>query len=710
MKGNENILIRLLSDASTRYIIPLYQRNYDWQEQQCRQLFDDLVALHNTSDRQNHFFGSIVSRQQKLSSQEIYLIDGQQRITTISILLIALYKAAKAGDIIYENEITLKKIWNKYLVDEYLETERKVKLKPIKNDMAAFDALIFKESKEYIINSNVTRNFLLFYEWITQSGLTVEQILTSIEKLIVIDIRLDESDDPQLIFESLNSTGLDLSEADKIRNYLLMSLQPQEQEYFYNEYWNKIEELTEYKPTMFIRDYLTIKTRVICKIENLYTFFKSYVKNSYLTRQELLADMLPYAEYNYTILHSKTNNIRLNKILTHLSVIDSTIGQPFYIDFLKYATESSITDIEVIKVFGLIENYWARRIICNAPTNAINKVFSTLHYDVLRIIEKQRKINQNENINYYDVLVYFLLQKRGSAYFPTDNDIKESFPTRQIYYIPMSYKYFLFERMENADNVEEIDVVKQMQEGTATIEHIMPQTLTPEWKQDLGTEAELIHERYLHTFANLTLTGYNTNYSNHPFIEKKNGYTDKRGNVVYGFKDSSYHLNNYLKTCNKWSETEILERQKILLEKFLYIWAMPKTDFEAKELVERVSYDPEESDYLTGRYIYSFSYKGLNQRVGSWKEMLGTLCAMLFREHNVIINQLCAENIYLHNHDSEANNYWRFADNCWVWCSNSTKEKMNIIKKILNAVNAEYSDLEFELWPQTVINNNEEQV
>ncbi len=704
MKGTENLLIRLISDSSTRYIIPLYQRNYDWQEQQCRQLFDDLVTLHNASERTNHFFGSIVSRQQRLSSQEIYLIDGQQRITTISILLIALYKAANAGAIAYENEITLKKIWNKYLVDEYLQTERKVKLKPIKNDMAAFDALLFKEPKEYIEKSNVTRNYLLFYEWVTKSGLTAEQVLASIEKLLVIDIRLDESDDPQLIFESLNSTGLDLSEADKIRNYLLMSLQPQEQEYFYNEYWNKIEELTDYKPTMFIRDYLTIKTRVISKIENLYAIFKNYVKNNNLTRQELLADMLPYAEYNYKILHSKTDNEKLNRTLTHLSTIDSTIGQPFYIDFLKYATETSLSDAEIEQVFGLVENYWARRIICNAPTNALNKVFSTLHYDILRIIEKQRKIDQTKEINYYDVLVYFLLQKRGSAYFPTDNDIKENFPTRQIYYIPMSYKYFLFERMENTDNVEEMDVVRQMQDGTATIEHIMPQTLTSEWKRDLGDDAERIFEKYLHTFANLTLTGYNINYSNHSFTEKKNGYIDKKGNVVYGFKDSSYHLNNYLKECSQWTETEILERQGILIDRFFHIWPMPVTDFEAKELVERVSFDPEESDYLTGRYIYSFTYKGTSQKAGSWKEMLGTLCTMLYKEHSVILNQLCAENIYLHDHASGSVDYHKFADNCWIWLSNSTKEKMNIIKKIFTAINADYSDLEFELWPQAVVN------
>ncbi len=703
MEGRPQLIVRLLADSSTRFIIPLYQRNYDWKEQHCRQLFDDLMDLHNTPSRTNHFFGSIVSRQMKLSSDEMYLIDGQQRITTVSLLLIALYNAAKAGDISYEKDITLEKIWRKYLVDEFIQTERKVKLKPIKNDMAAFDALLYKKESEYISNSNVTKNYRLFYNWATTSGLSVEEILASIEKLIVIDIRLNEDDDPQLIFESLNSTGKDLEEADKIRNYLLMALSPEEQEKYYANYWNKIEEYTAYKPTLFIRDYLTIKTRVISRIDDLYNIFKCYVKDNMISRKEILADMLPYAEYNYRILNSTTNNKSLNKILSHLATIDSTIGQPFYIAFLKHAEENNISAFEITKVFSLIENYWARRIICNAPTNTLNKVFSTLHYDIMRIIEKQRRINPEESISYSDVLIYFLLQKQGTAYFPKDAYLWEQFQTRQIYYIPASYKYFLFERLENLDNVEEIDVVNMMKEGRATIEHILPQTLNSEWKQALGENAESIQEKYLHTFANLTLTGYNTNYSNHSFAEKKTGYVDRKGTKIYGFNDSSFHLNNFLKQCDKWTEEELLQRQEILFKKFLYLWPLPTTDFVAQEPTDIIDFDTDDNrQLLTGRKIYAYEFRGQKSgKFNDWVDMLVDICAKVYNINPAMTKELCRTNGNFSAVDKSASSaYKKFAEGCWVWKSNSTWTKWGIIRQLFDAVNIPYSDLRFELVPQ----------
>ena len=267
MKGEAQFLTKFFDGSDKRFIIPLYQRNYDWKEENCEQLFQDLLKLHN-SNRKSHFFGSIVSSIQP-ETDDRYIIDGQQRITTVSLLLIAMVNAKKEGLIEAVDPKLVEKIFKKYLVDEYQEDERKVKLKPIKKDMQAFDALLYKSKEEYVKESNVTRNYEFFFDKITRCGLTLDELLKTIKKLEIINIRLDESDNPQLIFESLNSTGLDLSEADKIRNYLLMSLSPIEQDRLYTRFWNKIEEKTKYEPSSFVRDYLTMKQGKIGKIDKI---------------------------------------------------------------------------------------------------------------------------------------------------------------------------------------------------------------------------------------------------------------------------------------------------------------------------------------------------------------------------------------------------------------------------------------------------------
>ncbi len=522
MEGKEKPLTEIFAINSS-FTIPLYQRNYDWKEEHCEQLFNDLLKLHYAG-RENHFFGSIVSRQESLTNPNLFIIDGQQRITTISLLLIALYKLAQKNEIKFKSEITKRKIYERYLVDEYSET-RKIKLKPIKNDMLAFDNLISEDEANYVKDSNVTRNFMLFSKWIKENNLYLEDYVSAIEKLVIIDIKLSEKDDPQLIFESLNSTGKDLEESDKIRNYLLMSLDPKTQEEYYEKYWNKIEEYTDYKPTMFIRDYLTIKLKRICRIDNLYKEFKKYSEVQNINRLSLLTDMLEYAELYDIVTNEKASDVLLNIKFKHLNTVGVSTGMPFYLAFLKFSKENSVIASEQVKVFDTIENYLARRIICNLPTNALNKAFCTLHSDILKFIDKNKKTLSD----YLEVMKYILLKKTGTGEFPNDNTLKEDFKTRQIYRIPLEQRHFLFERMENGNEKGTYvnDIPKAMQVGSISIEHIMPQTLNPQWRQALGENAEAIHDIYLHTFANLTLTGYNSNYGNRPFSEKKAGYTDK---------------------------------------------------------------------------------------------------------------------------------------------------------------------------------------
>ena len=682
MKGEAQPLIKYFDGSDKRFIIPLYQRNYDWKEENCEQLFQDLMKLHN-SDRKSHFFGSIVSSVQS-GTEDRFIIDGQQRITTVSLLLIAMVNAKKEGLIEATDAKLVEKIFKRYLVDEYQEDERKVKLKPIKKDMQAFDALLYKPKDQYIKESNVTRNYDFFYDKITRAGLTLDELFETIKKLEVINIRLDEDDDPQLIFESLNSTGLDLSEADKIRNYLLMSLAPVEQDNLYTRFWNPIEEFTKYEPSSFVRDYLTMKQGKIGRIDKIYFIFKEYAEVANIDRATLLEDMYHYAKIYNHVDTAKVGTDKLNRKLNQLRTLDSTIAYPFFMAFFDYASKVELAETEIYQVLDVIETYWARRIICNLPSNALNKVFATLHRDVLNYVDKSSGYSTN---SYIDVLTYVLLKKGGSSVFPSDDEVKGDFKTRQVYKMPVNSRMFILERMENQDNNERHDVVKELTEKNITIEHIMPQTLSSKWKATLGDDWERIHEQYLHTMANLTLTGYNSQYSNLTFIEKRN--------MQKGFKDSAFRLNYFVKSCEQWTETELKARQKELQNVFMRLWPMPTTSFEPlRREAESASLDDEDYEF-TGKKLQAYMLHGVRYTVNTWKEMLIQVCGHVLIEKRSTIEWLCANEKYGFS-TTQGDGRCEFVTGMYVWTDNSTATKINILHGMFEECNISASELVFE--------------
>ena len=682
MKGDAQPLIKYFDGSDKRFIIPLYQRNYDWKEENCEQLFQDLIKLHN-SDRKSHFFGSIVSSVQS-GTEDRFIIDGQQRITTVSLLLIAMVNAKKEGLIEATDAKLVEKIFKRYLVDEYQEDERKVKLKPIKKDMQAFDALLYKPKDQYIKESNVTRNYDFFYDKITRAGLTLDELFETIKKLEVINIRLDEDDDPQLIFESLNSTGLDLSEADKIRNYLLMSLAPVEQDNLYTRFWNPIEEFTKYEPSSFVRDYLTMKQGKIGRIDKIYFIFKEYAEVANIDRATLLEDMYHYAKIYNHVDTAKVGTDKLNRKLNQLRTLDSTIAYPFFMAFFDYASKVELAETEIYQVLDVIEAYWARRIICNLPSNALNKVFATLHRDVLNYVDKSSGYSTN---SYIDVLTYVLLKKGGSSVFPSDDEVKGDFKTRQVYKMPVNSRMFILERMENQDNNERHDVVKELTEKNITIEHIMPQTLSSKWKATLGDDWERIHEQCLHTMANLTLTGYNSQYSNLTFIEKRN--------MQKGFKDSAFRLNNFVKSCEQWTETELKARQKELQNVFMRLWPMPTTSFEPlRREAESASLDDEDYEF-TGKKLQAYMLHGVRYTVNTWKEMLIQVCGHILIEKRSTIEWLCANEKYGFS-TTQGDGRCEFVTGMYVWTDNSTATKINILHGMFGECNISASELVFE--------------
>lgn len=685
MKGDAQPLIRFFDGSDKRFIIPLYQRNYDWKEDNCEQLFEDLIKLHE-SRRNSHFFGSIVSSIQP-GTEDRYIIDGQQRITTVSLLLIAMRHAYLAGQVRANDAKLEEKIFRRYLVDEFQEDERKVKLKPIKKDMQAFDALLYSPKEKHIKESNVTRNYDFFYDKIVNCGLTLDDLFDAIKKLEVINIRLDENDDPQLIFESLNSTGLDLSEADKIRNYLLMSLAPTEQDELYTRFWNPIEESTKYDASSFVRDYLTMKQGKIGKIDRIYFIFKTYAESVAISRAELLEDMYHYAQIYSRVNNAQVGTDRLNRKLKQMRTLDSTIAYPFFMAFFDYTSREQMPEDEIYKVLDVIEAYWARRIICNLPSNALNKVFATLHRDVLNHMQKAK---EGTKTTYADALIYVLLKKARSSAFPSDEEVAGDFVTRQVYKMPANQRMFILERLENRDNNERHDVVKELAEKNITIEHIMPQTLSDKWKATLGDDWERIHQSYLHTMANLTLTGYNSQYSNLTFAEKRD--------MEKGFKESAFRLNNYVKSCEKWTEDELKERQKDLLGVFMNLWPMPTTSFEvAKQEAESASLDEEDYEF-TGKKLQAYILYGVRYTVNTWKEMLVQVCGHFMLEKRSTIEWLCANEKCGFSTTPES---WRreLAPNMYVWTDNSTATKISILNGLFAECNIPTSELVFEFRP-----------
>lgn len=689
MKGEAQRLIKYFDGSDKRFIIPLYQRNYDWKEENCEQLFQDLVKLCN-SNRISHFFGSIVSTIEK-GSEDRHIIDGQQRITTVSLLLIAMVNAVKEGVMQSEDPKLTEKIFKKYLVDEYQEDERKVKLKPIKKDMQAFDALLFGAKDNYVKGSNVTRNYNFFYDKIQHCGQTLDQLFEAIKKLEVINIKLEEDDDPQLIFESLNSTGLDLSEADKIRNYLLMSLSPAEQDDLYKRFWNPIEENTEYKPTPFVRDYLTMKQGKIGRLDDIYVIFKRYAESKKVSREELMSDMFHYAKIYHEIEQAATEDKRINSKLQELKTLDSTVAFPFYMAFLDYARKNDMMGDSIYEVINLVEAYWARRIICNLPSNALNKIFATLHRDVINVQEKAATNEDSPQPSYYEALVYVLLKKSGAAMFPDDELVRDEFATRQVYKMPAAYRMFILERMENQDNKERHDVVKQLTEKVVTIEHIMPQTLSNAWKAALGDEWERIHQQYLHTMANITLTGYNSQYSNLSFQDKRE--------MEKGFKDSAFRLNNFVKSCEKWTEDELKTRQRELLKVFLKLWPMPTKNFEpVKVEADAAALDDEDVEF-TGKKLQAYRYRDVRYSVNTWKEMLIQICGHVLQEKRSTIEWMCANESHGFSQTLED---WRkeLDRGIYVWTDNSTATKISILKGMFDECNIPQSELVFEFRPE----------
>jgi len=696
MKGSETKLVAYMQGANKRFVIPVYQRNYDWKTDNCKQLFDDLIAVvHN--QRKSHFFGSIVSvYNPDGANDEFLVIDGQQRLTTVSLLMLAMYNLLEHKVVTASKSTLSERIYEEYLVDKWQDDDTRIKLKPVKNDQKAFGKL-FGDTSEYIKESNLTINYNYFYERIQKQEITVDELFDAICRLEIISITLNQDDNPQLIFESLNSTGVALSEGDKIRNFILMGLPTKEQNDFYEKYWNRIEISTSYDVSSFIRDYLSVKQQAIPAQSKVYFTFKAFVEESKLETEDLLKDLLKYAKLYEVLLIGKTTNKKLNSCIYRLNRLETTVTRPFFLEVLRLQDENKLTMEEVSDIFVSTENYLFRRTICDLPTNALNKIFLILHREITRY--------DGTEDNYVSKFKYALLSKKERARFPDDIEFSNAFIERQIYLMNSKNKIYMLEKIENYGTVEDKDVYRHFDDGEYSIEHIMPQHLTPIWVNELGVDYEQIHEEWLHRIANLTLTAYNSKYSNAPFEEKKN--------MKNGFVESGIRMNTFIAQKDKWTLAELEERSQYLTGRALEIWSYPVTDFKPIEK-QLDSYTLDDDTNLSGRVIARFSYKNTEQPVTSWVDMYERVLKILHAEDKSILSKLAYTtddsidlNQYFSTKESELRGAIEIENGIYAEKNTSTGLKLSILRRIFKLYNTEQSDLVFFLRDDTETDDKE---
>ena len=579
MKAVDANLLELLKKG-TQFVVPIYQRVYSWDESECGQLWDDVIRAGQRGDLASHFTGSIVyiERDQgtTTAAEPDLIIDGQQRLTTVTLILAAL---AERLDSLPEDErepvdgFAPEKIRGLYLTNPYESGERFFKLVLSKGDRDALKAIV-RQVPTTDAESRIPNNYAFLQEKVADSGLDLADVCWGLKRLVVVDVKLTRgSDDPQLVFESMNSTGKKLSQADLIRNFVLMDLPPAHQEHMYEDYWFPMErEFTgdnERRFDEFVRHYLTLKTGTIPRLGDIYEAFKDHaseLQHAGQNRDDLVIDLSRHAEWFVAMALGKESLPGLAKLFAEIEQLRASVVYPFLLRLYSDFSAGRLAESDFATILDTVISYVFRRAVCRIPTNSLNKTFASLGSAI-------------DLGNYVESVWGRLLTLPTYKRFPSDDEFTESLQTEDLYNFQRA-PYF-FRTMENHGRKEEVSTAEY------TIEHIMPQNdkLSAAWKEALGEDWQSIHERFLHTLGNLTLTGYNPEYSDKPFPDKR----DMEG----GFKDSPLRLNQGLGQLDTWNATEIKSRATRLAAVAAEIWLRPRLD-----------------DAVLARYREQFSEKG----------------------------------------------------------------------------------------------------
>ncbi|MGM0580493.1 MAG: DUF4268 domain-containing protein [Bacteroidota bacterium] len=668
MKANELQITNFLQAPNVQFVIPVYQRNYDWTNAECQNLLDDVISIEKES-RGTHFIGSIVFIHEGTYStsevKELVIIDGQQRLTTINILYVALYRFALGQG----KEQDADRLYNMFLTNQYVQDESsKLKLKQTDSNSEAFNAILLGNKPDEDVFSNVVENYNYFRRIINEENFDI--ISKGLNRLIFVEISLErDKDDPQRIFESLNSTGLDLSQSDLIRNFILMDLPPKEQKKVFKSIWNPIEanardiKLQKSKVSEYIRDYLTLKNKKIPNKSKVYQEFKLQyggIKDEEY-KQDLENIKSLSVHYKKFLNPSTVTDPKVQKELTYVHRLEINVAYPFLLQVFEDAENGLITNDELIKLLQLVQSYVWRRFIVGLPTNALNKIFMTLYSEV-------------DTEEYYDSVAEALIKKKGSAKFPTNEDIKSSLKDRDLYNIQAKNRQYLFEMLENYNNKEYVDTSNE----DITIEHIFPQNPKEEWNDEISPDEFFqFKEKYLNTIGNLTLSGNNGALGNKLFQEKKEMNIE---DGEQGYIHSRLWLNKYLQTIDHWDIDKYEERFTIIYQRFLKIWEFP--DIEIVEADEGEEINIYDSDSPTFKKLDYFIFESNKIEEIAIARMYFYVIAQLYNKNpqSLLNNQ---DILKISKQETEFRTPQEVVNGWFIEANIDSNTKFTILKKLL---------------------------
>ena len=674
MKANETKVERFLANSETTFAIPVYQRNYDWSLIQCRQLLDDIIETGKSDKINAHFIGSIVYVHDDVYSasgiNELTIIDGQQRLTTLTLIYVAIFRLAKQ----LKNDTRANKIQKMYLINEFAPESEKLKLKPTENNKQALQFILnYEEGDEFLDGySRLIENFNYFKNQINETN--YEIILKGLSKLIFVDIALDRSkDNAQRIFESLNSTGLDLSQADLIRNYILMGLNRRDQDKIFKNYWviierNAKDELSnDSRVSDFIRDYLTLKNKEIPNKKDVYIKFRNQFPTTTLDAlEEVLSSLKSLVRFYNKLLNPKNEpDDEIRRQIEYIKQLEINVAYPFLMKVYEDYANNQIDKKTFIQILSLVQSFTWRRFIVGLPTNALNKIFMNL-YDKI------------ENEKYLLSIQQSLLQRSGSQRFPKNIEIINALKEKDVYNIKSKNITYFLERIENYENNEPVKIDGNM---GITIEHIFPQNPDPKWKIDLGEEEyRFIKDNYLNTIGNLTLSGNNGKMGNKPFLEKRDMNID---NKEQGYKFSRLWLNRELKDKSEWNKTEIETRTKLITERFFNIWDYPEINIPDERNDEVNIFD---ADDPTGKKLEYYIFFDQRFFVPTVTHLYVYLFRQLFDlQPELFFNSNIKARIILTTNPDEYGNrqYDKLNDTYFLCVNFSSQEKFERMKEAL---------------------------
>jgi len=582
MKASEASFLKFLKEAP-QFVIPIYQRTYSWVEDECQQLWNDILRSGQDSSLAVHFVGSIVYIEEGLSQishqSPLLVIDGQQRLTTLTLLLTALQVAV--GDDEPAEGFSASKIRNYFLVNPEEKGERHHKLILSQTDKDTLTALVDHSPMPAEKSVRIAENFAFFEGKLQANADKLAEICQGIAKLVVVDIALTRNqDNPQLIFESMNSTGRELSQADLIRNFILMGLEHELQSRLYRDFWRPMEREFGQQAygthfDEFMRHYLTIKTGEIPNKDAVYAAFKRLARkqgeeaiDADRVVEALVADLRQFSSYFCAMALDKETDPELARAFADLRELKVDVAYPFLLELYADFKEGRLAKQDLLEAVRLVESYVFRRSVCAIPTNSLNKTFATFS----RNLRKDRYL-ESIKAQFFRLPSY----KR----YPDDDAFWNAIQVRDLYNF-RTRSYWL-RRMENQGRKEPAIVADY------TIEHILPQNedLSASWRQALGDDWKAAQKTWLHTLGNLTLTGYNSEYSDHPFPRKRD--------MVGGFRNSPLNLNAGLGEISDWTVETIKERAIRLATLAKSVW--PAVVLPDATLAQYLEPSPPESRY-----------------------------------------------------------------------------------------------------------------